>query len=94
MNREFHHRDREISYQIRAVNSSDCLQRSEHMSQGNIPIASQEENYTEDEEADHSVETQQVNENSHEMAMQFGLPPPEPLDLSSLNICENWKKFK
>ena len=29
--------------------------------------------------------------------MQFGLPPPEPLDqhdLSSLNISENWKKFK
>ena len=28
------------------------------------------------------------------MAMQFGLPPPQPLDLSSLNISENWKKFK
>ena len=38
--------------------------------------------------------TQQVNENSQEMAMQFGLPPPQPLDLSSLNISENGKKFK
>lgn len=28
------------------------------------------------------------------MAMQFGLPPPEPLNLSGGNICENWKKFK
>ena len=32
--------------------------------------------------------------NSQEMAMHFGLPHQEPLDLSGGNICENWKKFK
>ena len=32
--------------------------------------------------------------NSQEMAVHFGLPPPEPLDLSGGNISENWKKFK
>ena len=26
--------------------------------------------------------------------MQFGLPPPEPLNLSGGNISANWKKFK
>ena len=81
-------------YELISERISDCLRRSEHLSQGNVPITSQEENSTEDEEADRSVETQEVNENSQEMAMQFGLPPPEPLDLSSLNIFENWKKFK
>ena len=29
-----------------------------------------------------------------EMAMQLGLPPPEPLDLSGGNVSENWRKFK
>ena len=33
-------------------------------------------------------------ENTHEMAMQLGLPPPEPLNLSGGNISANWKKFK
>ena len=33
-------------------------------------------------------------ENTHEMAMHLGLPPPEPLDLSGGNVSENWKKFK
>ena len=28
------------------------------------------------------------------MAMHFGLPPPEPLDLSGSNISENWTEFK
>jgi len=28
------------------------------------------------------------------MAMQLGLPPPEPLDLSGGNVSENWRKFK
>ena len=28
------------------------------------------------------------------MAMNFGLPPPEQLDLSGGNVSENWKKFK
>ncbi|XP_068681210.1 uncharacterized protein [Montipora foliosa] len=32
--------------------------------------------------------------NSQEMARQFGLPAPEPLDLSGGNTSENWKKFK
>lgn len=33
-------------------------------------------------------------ENTPEMAMQLGLQPPEPLDLSGGNISANWKKFK
>lgn len=28
------------------------------------------------------------------MAMQLGLPPPEPLDLSGGTVSENWWKFK
>ena len=33
-------------------------------------------------------------ENTPEMAMQLGLPPPEHLNLSGGNISANWKKFK
>ena len=33
-------------------------------------------------------------ENTPEMAMQLGLPPLEPLNLSGGNISANWKKFK
>ena len=33
-------------------------------------------------------------ENTPEMAMHLGLPPPEALDLSGGNISANWKKFK
>ena len=35
-----------------------------------------------------------AEENTPEMAMHLGLPPPEPLDLSGGNISANWKKFK
>ena len=41
-----------------------------------------------------NVPTTSQEVNSEEMAMHFGLPPPEPLDLSGGNISENWKKFK
>ena len=41
-----------------------------------------------------NVPTTSQEVNSQEMAMHFGLPPPEPLDLSGGNISENWKKFK
>ena len=41
-----------------------------------------------------NVPTTSQEVNSEEMAMHFGLPPPEPLYLSGGNISENWKKFK
>ncbi|XP_068687738.1 uncharacterized protein [Montipora foliosa] len=41
-----------------------------------------------------NVPTTSQELNSQEMAMHFGLSPPEPLDLSGGNISENWKKFK
>ena len=41
-----------------------------------------------------NVPTTSQEVNSQEMTMHFGLPPPEPLDLSGGNISENWKKFK
>ena len=61
------------------------------MSQDQLnPIAPEGEENTE--------EIQQLpvedEENTPEMAMQLGLPPPEPLDLSGGNISANWKKFK
>ena len=61
------------------------------MSQDQLnPIAPEGEENTE--------EIQQLpvedKENTPEMAMQLGLPPPEPLDLSGGNISANWKKFK
>ena len=31
-------------------------------------------------------------ENTHEMAMQLGLPPPEPLNLNGGNISANWNR--
>ena len=50
------------------------------------------------EEEENTEEIQQLpveaEENTPEMAMQLGLPPPEPLDLSGGNISANWKKFK
>ena len=36
-----------------------------------------------------NVPTTSQEVNSQEMAMHFGLPPPEPLDLSGGNISEN-----
>ena len=33
-------------------------------------------------------------ETTTKMAMQLGLPPPEPLNLSEGNISANWKNFK
>ncbi|XP_068726162.1 phosphatidylinositol phosphatase PTPRQ-like [Montipora capricornis] len=41
-----------------------------------------------------TVPTTSQEVNSQEMAMHFGLLPPEPFDLSGGNISENWKKFK
>ena len=47
--------------------------------------------------AENTEEIQQPvedEENTPEMAMHLGLPPPEALDLSGGNISANWKKFK
>ena len=41
-----------------------------------------------------NIPTTSQEVHSQEMAMHFGLPPPEQLDLSGGNISENWKKFK
>ena len=41
-----------------------------------------------------NVPTTSQEVNSQQMAMHFGLPPPEPLDLSGGNISKNWKKCK
>ena len=59
------------------------------MSQDQLNLIAPEEENTE--------EIQQLpvedEENTPEMAMQLGLPPPEPLDLSGGNISANWKKL-
>ena len=49
------------------------------------------------EDEENTEEIQQPvedGENTPEMAMHFGLPPPEALHLSGGNISSNWKKFK
>ena len=51
----------------------------------------QVENEENKEEIQQPVEDE---ENTPEMAMHLGLPPPEALDLSGGNISANWKKFK
>ena len=48
------------------------------------------------EENPEEIQQLQVEDeqNTPEMAMHLGLPPPEALDLSGGNISANWKKFK
>ena len=49
------------------------------------------------EDEENTEEIQQATEdveNTPDMAMHLGLPPPESLDLSGGNISANWKKFK
>jgi len=49
------------------------------------------------EHEENTEEIQQATEdveNTPDIAMHLGLPPPEPLHLSGGNISANWKKFK
>ena len=67
-----------------------------------IPITPAGEENTEEiqqlqvEDEENIKEIQQPvedEENSPEMAMHLGLPPPEALDLSGGNISANWKRL-
>ena len=53
------------------------------MSDASATVSANEEN-SEVESGEHTLN----------MAMHLGLPPSEPLDLSSGNVSESWKKFK
>ena len=59
-----------------------------------IPVTPEGEENAEELQQIQAEDEENADENTPEMAMHLGLPPPEPLDLSGGNISANWKKFK